>query len=698
LPSDARRKRRPRVVPEACCVVLALAALTRLAPALRASSKRERAAEAYERALEIQARLEAKPLESRSFKDYKKLLKAFDLVYRIDPGYPKTPSALTAEAITYQEMARAFSSDRYCESAIEMYQFLADQYPGSALARDALFTIGEIYRIDLENPEEAQKAYTRFLDRYPGAAKAREARARLQEVDRRLAAARAAERAPNPRAPASLAASEAASPGRLSEVNDVHFWEGSNYTRIVVTVGDEARFETVRLGNPDRIVLDLPNTRLGRALAGKAFPVGNGFLRQIRVAQFRPDVTRVVLDLDKIEDYSVFSLPNPFRLIIDIHGPPQPAILRSSLPARGGTAPAANGQAPETDASAGGFRQFPAATRASNPEAQPAPTDPVTVSGTPAATPAAKSSAPRSIDTSTTTETTDTVEGIRTPAPTSSGSTTLTRALGLKIARIVIDPGHGGHDTGTIGPTGLEEKDVVLDVAMRLKRLIERRQGSEVVMTRSDDTFIPLEERTAIANQRSADLFISIHANASSDASARGIEVYYLNFTSDPNSLAVAARENATSQESVHQLQTLVKKIVLSEKIEESAEFARQVDDSLSVAAARSGNHQPNRGLKKAPFVVLIGANMPSVLAEISFLTNPRDERLLRQPLYRQKIAEGLYRGIAGYVSNLGGVRIAERSLNSPPTSDSQEAPHTHERHKAASSTEPSTADPPDFY
>jgi len=246
--------------------------------------------------------------------------------------------------------------------------------------------------------------------------------------------------------------------------------------------------------------------------------------------------------------------------------------------------------------------------------------------------------------------------------PIAGASPTLTRALGLKIGRIVIDPGHGGHDTGTIGPTGLREKDVVLDVALRLRRLIETRLGSQVIMTRHDDTFIPLEERTAIANEKAADLFISIHANASHDPSARGIEAYYLNFTSDPGALALAARENATSQESVHQLSKLIQKIALSEKIDESRQFAGVVDRSMVRQLARQGVREPNRGVKKAPFVVLIGANMPSILAEISFLTNPHDERLLRKPAYRQKIAEALYAGVAQYVSQLGGVKVASRT------------------------------------
>jgi N-acetylmuramoyl-L-alanine amidase len=249
--------------------------------------------------------------------------------------------------------------------------------------------------------------------------------------------------------------------------------------------------------------------------------------------------------------------------------------------------------------------------------------------------------------------------------------------LGLKIGRIVIDPGHGGHDTGTIGPHGLREKDLVLDVGLRLKALLERKADADVVMTRHDDTFIPLEERTAIANQKAADLFISIHANASRDSSARGIETYYLNFTSDPHALEVAARENASSTESVHELQGLVKKIVLTEKITESRDLAADVQRSVYTTLMKAGAREDNRGVKRAPFVVLIGANMPSILAEISFVTNPRDERLLKRPEYRQKIAEALYRGIQHYTRNLGGLRVAQR--DQPDTGASSTSRRTSE-------------------
>ena len=170
--------------------------------------------------------------------------------------------------------------------------------------------------------------------------------------------------------------------------------------------------------------------------------------------------------------------------------------------------------------------------------------------------------------------------------PTSLGDRSLTRTLGLKIGRIVVDAGHGGHDTGTIGPDGLMEKDLVLDVALRLGRLLETRLGADVIYTRDDDTFIPLETRTAIANEHQADLFISIHANSSSDPSARGVETYYLNFTSNPDALEVAARENAVSQKSIFELQDLVKKITLKEKIDESRELATDVQDCLYTGLA----------------------------------------------------------------------------------------------------------------
>jgi len=250
------------------------------------------------------------------------------------------------------------------------------------------------------------------------------------------------------------------------------------------------------------------------------------------------------------------------------------------------------------------------------------------------------------------------------PKPTHDGDHSLTRALGLKISRIVIDPGHGGHDTGTIGPHGLMEKDLCLDVALRLGALIEQKlPAAQVIYTRKDDTFIPLEDRTKIANDAKADLFISIHANSSQDASARGVETYYLNFATSPESMEVATRENANSQESLHDLQDLIQKIARNEKVEESKELAGDIQGTLAQRLQLVSHSEKNRGVKKAPFVVLIGANMPSVLSEISFVSNPNDERLLRKGDQRQRIADGLYHGIATYLDNLNSLENNKQKL-----------------------------------
>ena len=247
---------------------------------------------------------------------------------------------------------------------------------------------------------------------------------------------------------------------------------------------------------------------------------------------------------------------------------------------------------------------------------------------------------------------------IITPAkPPNAGTRSLIRSLGLKLSRVVIDAGHGGHDTGTMGPSGYAEKELVLDVATRLKQLIETGLGAEVVMTRSDDSFVPLEARTAIANQQASDLFISIHANSSRVQSVRGVETFFLNFTSSREALETASRENAASERTIHELQDLVKKIMLRDKVEESREFAEHIQRAM---AGRKGSGA-DRGVKQAPFVVLIGANMPSILAEICFISNPQEERLIKTAQHRQAIAESLFEGVRSYAESLSGLKTAEK-------------------------------------
>ena len=685
------------------CALLVLASFAGITlPPSGAMGTREQAHSAYNHAVGLRDALDSRPQQLRMRADYEKVIRAFQAVYRTDPAYLKTPSALAAVGELYREMGSKFSEDEDYEASIKAYEFLANQYPQSTLARDALLTIGEIYNADLGRTEDAREAYQKFLKQYPQSAKAPTALEALKEIDaqaKRTAAA-AASRQP---------VDQVARPGQLPVVSGIRRWTGADYTRIIISVADEVQFNAQRVVNPDRLVFDLPNTRLSPALVGKTLAVEDGLLHQIRVAQYSPTVTRVVLDVEQIDDYSVFALPNPFRLVIDVHGKAKAAATEASefaSPQTGAAAltsrriianPASGSAGSESNSSDSGASPAAPATDPSGTASAATSTEAGgkkrAASGVPSET--ATSGVDALAGTPPSTMPRGAVHAQDTPArpsaPTEAGSRTLTRALGLKISRIVIDAGHGGHDTGTIGPGGLCEKELVLDVAVRLKKLIETRMGSEVVMTRSDDTFIPLEERTAIANEKNADLFVSIHANASRDPSARGIETYYLNFTSNPEALEVAARENATSQESVHGLQQLIEKIALTEKIEESKELAQQVQRSLYAQVAQSNDQERDRGLKKAPFIVLIGANMPSVLSEISFLTNPRDETLLKRAAYRQKIAEALYRGIDRYANNLGGVKVAQGSAGDP------DVPHPGRLAKPSSTSNSPPAAAPDF-
>jgi N-acetylmuramoyl-L-alanine amidase len=396
-------------------------------------------------------------------------------------------------------------------------------------------------------------------------------------------------------------------------------------------------------------------------------------------------MTRVVLDVNDVTEYSAFLLPNPYRLIIDIHGGGKPQTIApaiASVPQRAAPAPTV----PNTTAvkSTSSFEVAALSAQPGKVEATSQPTSkPISavvqgqgagergegresaaassaaVSGAVAeAAPVVSSKKSRRAKGRDAAKEVDPANPARAAVPTADGETSLVRALGLKIGRIVIDAGHGGHDSGTLGVDGIEEKDVVLDVALRLGHLLHERLGSEIIYTRSDDTFIPLETRTAIANKAQADLFLSIHANSSSDESARGVETYYLNFTTSPDALETAARENAVSDQSIHQLSDLVKKIALKDKIAESREFAGDVEQGLYGGLQKGNSGLKDRGVKKAPFVVLIGANMPSVLAEISFVTNAKDARQLQQPEYRERVAESLYRGVAKYEEGLSGVKM----------------------------------------
>ncbi|HYO82879.1 MAG TPA: N-acetylmuramoyl-L-alanine amidase [Bryobacteraceae bacterium] len=419
-------------------------------------------------------------------------------------------------------------------------------------------------------------------------------------------------------------------------VTAVRHWTLNDVTRVVVETTADFTFAKDRVPNPDRLFFDLSG--MGVRVAGRRVAnvrVNDPRLKQIRVAETQPGVARVVFDLAEGVDFSASQLSNPPRLIVELRSSqtaaaPVPGISSAARPME---LPAEREPVREPLLVSPG----PALPRAS---------EKAVISRAPVIPPSARKRTPLP------------------PPPTPAkldGSQSMTRVLGLKVGRIVIDAGHGGHDTGTIGPAGVLEKELVLDVARRLGALVESKLNAEVVYTRSDDTFIALEGRTALANESRADLFLSIHANSSPSPSSSGVETYYLNFTSDRAALEVAARENASAQSTVYELKTLLQKIALQDKVEESREFAHLVQQALYNASLRNNPRTRDRGVKKAPFVVLIGASMPSVLAEIGFVTNPRDEALFLKPEFRQKIAEGLYSGLSRYAATLSQFQVAQK-------------------------------------
>jgi len=643
-------------------IATAVALVVCPAPASRAD-RRSDAREQFARAVRMRTTLEGHLERDRTLAEYKQTVAAYHKVYLISVTADEVTPSLIAEAELYQEMGRLFDP-KYFQSSIEVYHFLLQQYPGSRYRGSAMLAVARIQKDDLASPDAAEATYKAYLKLFPHSQNVGEAREGLKEI--------VAQRTPSTPQVAASADDQPplengprieprADDQKTASLCDIHTWNAQDSARIVVMLDDTIKYDAARIQSPDRIYFDIYKAKLTPKVSTKPVDVTGGLLKSVRVAPNKPGVVRLVLDVDGAKDYSAFLLSNPYRLVIDVRSEggakaknaPTPASPVAADPAR--TADSAEAEADHPTVSA--HETVAVGASAANTPTPPSGHTKALASETPKAGSSLQKDSSASNKVSALTPPTE-------PKPTHDGDRSLTRALGLKISRIVIDAGHGGHDTGTVGPHGLMEKDLCLDVALRLGTLIRQKlPGAEVIYTRKDDTFIALEDRTRIANEAKADLFISIHANSSPDPSARGVETYYLNFATSPESLEVAARENANSQESLHDLQDIIQKIARNEKVEESKELAGDIQGTLAQRLQLVSLNERNRGVKKAPFIVLIGANMPSVLSEISFVSNPYDERLLRKPEQRQRIAEGLYRGVTTYLSNLNSLSNNKQKL-----------------------------------
>ena len=372
-------------------------------------------------------------------------------------------------------------------------------------------------------------------------------------------------------------------PSDKAQVTALRFLSSKSYTRIMLDLSQEAKYEVRRLkedaakGMPPRIYIDITGAQL--ALVSKEpVPVDDGLLRQVRVGQYSADVVRVVLDMHSFGAYNAFTLPDPVRLVIDVQGQKS---------------------------------QETAATRETAVKPEPA--------------------------------------GRKTLAKSTKPAGPVPATLTSGIRKIVLDPGHGGKDPGAIGPGGITEKDIVLNVAKKLALKLRREMGVQVVLTRKDDRFIALENRTAMANAEDADLFISLHMNASPNYDAKGIETYYLDNTTDEAAKRLAARENGTSQKNISDLQFILSDMTQNMKLEDSITLAHRLQGSLVGGMNKVMGDVKDLGVKQALFFVLVGARMPSVLVEMGFITNRGEGRAMSQTSYQDAMVEALYEGIQKY-------------------------------------------------
>lgn len=660
---------------------LSVACLLCIPPTVVAAHSHRESELAYFHAQQILRRLEAKPVSERTRMDYERALNAYRAVYHGDPGSPDAARSIASTAYLLASAGRRFHQKKLSHDAVRQWEFLRRQYPTSPLRKRALFEQAQIEEFDLHDLDAAKKIYRSFLTDYPNGPLAVDARAgleghpvqeeaeeqpdELQKANEQAAmgmpdsvpkAAPANTRADTVRQSATSRASQAASLPMATDsakslptatIQHVRYWASGNSTRLAVDMSNPVPYRTYPSEDGRQVTVLFFGAHAGAPRLNSAIAaVQDANLSSMHINSLGGNQTALVLKLKRPVDVGSFVLSHPSRVILDLKPEPAAEIARKRRLATSRGMPATRAQAkPETKRLHPGVKAVAVAKKSDGAASS---TDLISsiapaVPTVPAQTSPYMSQAP-----------------VPPAEPVASGQRSMTRVLGLRVRRIVIDAGHGGHDSGTIGPDGLEEKDVTLAVALRLGHLLRQRLGADVIYTRQTDKYVPLEERTAIANKAHADLFLSIHANSSSDPQVRGIETYFLNFTSSPDAMAVAARENADSDRSVHELSGLLRKIALSDKIDESREFADDVQQQLYEGMAPGNPGLKDRGVKQAPFVVLIGARMPSILTEISFLTNSESDRELRQPAYRERLAEALYRGVAEYVQGMSGVRVAK--------------------------------------
>jgi N-acetylmuramoyl-L-alanine amidase len=563
--------------------------------------------------------LHNRPLDQRGQSDYRQALDAYNQVIRLNRDTFFSAEALLRMAELEREMADASGDSALYQKSIETLRRVTAEHPHSSFVGDALISIAQIYEENLQDLDGAAAAYRELIEHFPRSVLAREARAVLARFEAQL----------RNRPVDVLASSERSTTagGPQLLVTNVRNFTGPDYARVVIDLSGETGYVERRSAS-NRVSVQLDGAAISPALYGRRFIVGDSsLLKRTLISEPTPNrgVT-VEIEVGSLSDYSLFHLSDPDRIVIDLHAagviakvrPPRIIETKEEESAE----PVAKAKRPHGGSSDNALMSLP---EISDPIMPLNPADANRSSGATAA--AAEALAAR-------------VEQAASESP---------------IKCIVIDPGHGGHDTGTISPNGLREKELVLDVARRLRAYIKRNYPDiEVVLTRDSDRFVALEERAAIANSRRADLFISVHANASESRAASGVETYFVSPDRAPaEDVKPSAHDSAkaASDSSAEKAQPVVASVTVGNRVAASRELARYIQAGLvrGIGAA-SPRTATNRGVKHAAFRVLLGAAMPSVLAEVSFLSNPRDEALLQTSHFRERIAASLFGGLNAYL------------------------------------------------
>jgi N-acetylmuramoyl-L-alanine amidase len=489
--------------------------------------------------------------------------------------YSKAPKDALADdslylcAETWYKSYKKFRNKNDLKQALKYYRLLAVNY-NSWTAAKAYLSSADIYII-LKDYASAKYTLYKLIKRFPKRTEAKIARKKIAEIDKKYLHKKTVKKHKK----ITSKPKKVTYSSKKTTIKGIRHFSDLNYSRIVIDVDRMPKYEQHWLkanpehNKPPRLFIDIENSVVGRGIP-KAQHIKDGLLKSIRWGTFKKNTTRIVLDSENVQDFKVFPMVNPNRIVIDVSSKNIKFTRKDKI--------------------------------------------------------------------------------FKTKTDNLGKGTTLAKAFGLKVNTIVIDPGHGGKDPGATY-NGLKEKDIVLDLGLKLRGTIKRNNPNlKVYMTRSTDIFIPLEERTAFANRKRADIFVSIHINAARNKKAHGIETYVLNVTNDKGALAVAALENQATTKSLSDLQGILKDIMLNSKLEESLMLAGAVQKNLtSIVKAKS------LGVKQAPFYVLVGAKMPSILIECGFISNRQESKKLKSNFYRQKIAEGIYKGLKSYINQING-------------------------------------------